>query len=409
MKNLIIGQSGGPTAAINSSLAGAIYEALKSSEIDKVYGMEHGIAGMLRGDITDLTGYFSQKKNIERLKLTPSAFLGSCRYKLPNDYSDECYDKIFELCQKNDIAYFLYIGGNDSMDTIMKLSHVGKERNSDICFVGVPKTIDNDLPEIDHTPGYGSAAKFVATSVMETAHDASVYDVKSVTIIEIMGRNAGWLVGASALAKRANNGFAPHLIYFPEIPFSKDKFISDVKEQLKSVKNVIVAISEGIKDENGNLVCDVFGDDTVDCFGHKALSGSGKVLENIIKQELGCKVRSIEINTLQRSAAHLLSKTDIDEAFAIGQKAAELALGGQNGKMVSVRRLSSVPYAVELTAADIEKIANTENCVPREFINADGTGVTDLFMEYVTPLVQGEIYPNYENGVPKYISIRDLK
>lgn len=400
MGNIVIGQSGGPTAAINSSLAGAVSYAMKKCDFENVYGMKNGIKGFLEGNLINLGDILDDDK-IEILKLTPSAYLGSCRYKLPEDTSADEYGRIFDICEKYDIDCFLYIGGNDSMDTILKLSRAGEKRGSKVKFIGVPKTIDNDLPYTDHTPGFGSAAKYVATVVLETAYDVSVYDVKSVTIIEIMGRHAGWLTAASALARCGKS--APHLIYLPEVPFSKEKFVSDIKKAAETENNIVVAVSEGVRGEDGRFICESYNNGTVDGFGHTQLSGSGKVLERIVKEEIGCKVRSIELNTVQRSSAHLLSKSDVDEAFGAGEKAVEFAYNGESGKMVAFKRNSNAPYQIEMVAEDIAKIANQECMLPQEFINSEGNGITQKFMAYITPLVTGEIYPKYENGIPQYI------
>lgn len=402
MKNIVIGQSGGPTAAINATLAGVLLKSLEYDEINKIYGMKNGIEGFLSENFVDFSNLIAEGLDINKLITTPAASLGSCRYKLPKDENSEEYKNIFKICEKYNISYFFYIGGNDSMDTIHKLSNLASQMNSDIKFIGIPKTIDNDLPETDHTPGYGSAAKYVATSVLETVYDASVYDRPSVTIIEIMGRHSGWLTAASALAKSKNNQSAPQLIYLPEVAFCKKKFINDIKKLSENTKNIIVAVSEGVRDENNMFLCE---DDscTVDAFGHKQLSGCGKYLENLVKSELGFKARSIELSTLQRSAGHLLSKTDIDESVKIGQKALEYALDGHTGKMVVFKRKSTVPYDIHIVIEDIAKIANIERKLPPNFINEEKNGVTQDFIDYVTPLVSGELYPSYDNGLPVYI------
>ncbi len=316
--NVIVGQSGGPTAAINSSLAGVIYGAYKNEKIDKVYGMVNGIAGFLDEKITELNEIAENEEKLELLKKTPAAYLGSCRFKLPKENGD-VYDKIFSLLEKYNIKYFFYIGGNDSMDTVSKLSDMASLRNSDIRFIGVPKTIDNDLPATDHTPGFGSAAKYIGATVREISADSSVYNVQSVTIIEIMGRDAGWLTGASVLAKY--KGLGPDLIYLPERKFSFEKFYNDIKEISKVKKNIIVAVSEGIRLEDGTYVCESASSGAVDTFGHKYLGGTAKVLENFIREKFGFKARGVELNVPQRCAGHFLSKTDIDESFIIGKTA----------------------------------------------------------------------------------------
>ena len=400
MKNLIIGQSGGPTAAINASMAGIVASALKSEKIDKIYGTVNGIKGILNDNIISLNEKFEDEKNLKLLVQTPSSYLGSCRLKL-NDKSEEEFKKIFEIFEKYNIGYFFYIGGNDSMDTVYKVSKYAEKIGSDVKIIGVPKTVDNDLDITDHTPGFGSAAKYIATTVREIAFDASVYDVKSVTIVEIMGRNAGWLTASSVLARTENN--MPQLIYLPEKPFIKEKFLEDVKKYAERDLNVIVCVSEGIKDEEGNYVCESMSSGLTDIFGHKYLSGTAKVLEDVVRNELGYKARGVELNVCQRAASHIASKTDLDESFKTGEEAFLKAIEGNTGMMVTIKRISDNPYKTEFSLFDISKIANAEKCVPDDYINADGNDVTEKMITYLTPLIQGENDVIYENGVPKYI------
>lgn len=400
MKNCIIGQSGGPTAAINASLAGVISKALKSDKIDKVYGAVNGIKGILNDNIISLNETFENEENLKLLIQTPSSYLGSCRLKL-NEKSDEEFKIIFEMFEKYNIGYFFYIGGNDSMDTVLKISKYAEKIGSDVKIMGVPKTIDNDLDITDHTPGFGSAAKYIASTVREIAFDAKVYDVKSVTIVEIMGRNAGWLTAASVLAKTKNS--MPQLIYLPEKPFIKEKFLEDVKKYAEKDLNVLVCVSEGIKDENGDYVCESMSSGLTDIFGHKYLSGTAKVLEDMVRNELGFKARGVELNVCQRAASHIASKTDLEESFKTGEIAAIKAIEGNTGMMIIIKRLSDFPYKTEFSLFDISKIANAEKCVPDDYINEENNGVTQKMIDYLTPLIQGENNVLYENGVPLYI------
>lgn len=405
--NCLVAQSGGPTTAINASLAGIIDMAIKSNEINTIYGAINGIKGLMEKRIMNLSDMFSDKPElIEKLKLSPSMYLGSCRYRLPGIDSDcEDYSIIFGLFKIYNIKYFLYIGGNDSMDTVAKLSDYAKSINFDIKIMGVPKTIDNDLACTDHTPGFGSAAKYIASSVLEIAHDAYIYNVPSVSIIEIMGRNVGWLTSAAALARNSYSQ-APHLIYLPERNFDQDKFIEEIKELLTHRKHVIVAISEGIHDENGNYVS--ANSDSVDQFGHVMLSGAGKYLETLVSNRIGCKVRSIELNVLQRCASHISSKTDIDESFSLGQFAVSQIVNGITGTMVTINRTNSVPYESEFSNTPIHEIANIEKAVPLEWITPEGNDICDELINYIKPLIIGENDITYENGLPSYMAVDHL-
>lgn len=399
-KNAIVGQSGGPTAAINASLAGVIKEACASSEIGTIYGMRNGISGLIEERFVDLNELGTDEAKLSLLEKTPASYLGSCRFKLPAE-DGPVYDKIFEILEKYNIQYFFYIGGNDSMDTIMKLSAFSAKRGKDIRFVGVPKTIDNDLQGIDHTPGYGSAAKYIATTMREISADVNVYDIDSVTIVEIMGRNAGWLTGASSLARY--QGLGPDLIYLPENVFDIDGFVEDVKAVMQKKKSILVAVSEGVRVADGTYVCEMLSGDETDAFGHKQMGGVAAVLATYIKQKLGCKSRSVELNICQRCAGHMLSKTDITESVGVGASAVRLALKGETGVMATIVRCNDAPYGVEFASVDVTTVANKEKVVPENFIAPNKHDVTDAFVQYVTPLIVGEIAPEYENGVPKQL------
>ncbi len=403
-KNMIIGQSGGPTAVINSSLAGAMETAFESDKIGTVYGMINGIQGLLEDNIINLSERFDGKPyDINRLRLTPAMFLGSCRYKLSDD--DETYAEIVDMFNKYNIGYFLYIGGNDSMDTVDKLSKYTASHNIDIKIVGIPKTIDNDLVGIDHSPGFGSAAKYIALAVKNVAYDTSIYSIKSVHIIEAMGRNAGWLTAASALA-RDGDSVAPHLIYLPEIPFSVDKFVEDVKGKLDEYNSVIVVVSEGIKDKDGNYIS--ARGDNVDKFGHVMLSGTGAYLKTVVEERIGCKVRALEPSVLQRSAGHTASLTDITEAYNLGVVAVNAALDGKTGVFSTLRRTSDIPYTVDYSTEDVSVVANNEKLVPRNWINEQGNDVTEEMIDYLSPLVKGVPQVPYRNGLPDYIGLSHL-
>lgn len=403
--NVIVGQSGGPTAAINSSLAG-VYRTARDRGAGKVYGMLHGIQGLLQERYIDLSEYIKSDLDAELLKRTPAAFLGSCRYKLPEIHEDRAvYDKIFEILNKLDIEAFIYIGGNDSMDTIKKLSDYAILTGFPTRFVGCPKTIDNDLALTDHTPGYGSAAKYIGTSVKEIIRDSFCleYDKGLVSIVEIMGRNAGWLTGAAALAQGEDcNG--PDLIYLPELPFDVEKFGEKVKELLEKRSSVVVAVSEGIRLPDGRYVCELGQSvDFVDAFGHKQLSGTANYLASYIAGEIGCKTRAIELSTLQRAASHCSSRVDILEAYQVGGAAVKAADEGDSGKMVVLQRFSDDPYQAGTEVKDVHKIANDEKVVPRGWINQEGDYITDDFISYVRPLIQGDVSPIVVDGIPRHL------
>ena len=406
-KNAIVGQSGGPTAVINASLYGVVYEALNREDVfGNVYGMINGIEGFLHDQLMDMKP-LDVSGELELIKTTPGSYLGSCRYKLPEDLNDAVYPELFKKFEKYNIGYFFYIGGNDSMDTVSKLSRYAASVNSDIRFMGLPKTIDNDLVLTDHTPGFGSAAKYVASTVREIAIDASVYDNKqSVTIVEIMGRHAGWLTAASALARKFEND-NPVLIYLPEVAFDQDAFIEKIKSSLETTSNLVVCISEGIHTADGTFICELGSEVGVDTFAHKMLTGSGKYLENLVKERLGVKVRSVELNVSQRCSSAMLSKADQKEAIASGSFGVTAAIKGETGKMVAFKRQSPLTldadYVLNYATEDVNEICNKEKTVPLEWISEDGSDVTEAFLAYARPLVRGNVsVPTDEDDLPKF-------
>lgn len=400
-KNILVGQSGGPTAVINGSLYGVICEGARHSDaVGCVYGMINGIEGFLADSYMNLSETLSDD-DLELLRLTPAAYLGSCRFKLPENLSDSFYRVLFEKLERLDIGYFFYIGGNDSMDTVSKLSRYAAQIKSPIRFIGIPKTIDNDLVLTDHTPGYGSAARYVAASVREIALDASVYQQKSVTIVEIMGRHAGWLTAASVLARKFEND-NPVLIYLPESAFNTDTFIEDVKKALEHTSNLVVCVSEGINDGNGTFICELASDVGVDTFGHKMLTGSGKYLENLVKEKLGVKVRSIELNVNQRCSSSMISATDQEEAIQAGISGVHFALDGITGKMIAFHRTEGADYSINYVPEDVNLICNQEKTVPPEWITGNGSDIGQAFIDYALPLIQGIVNVPEENGLPKF-------
>lgn len=412
--NAVIGQSGGPTAAINASLAGVISALLESDKVKTVYGMKNGIDGFCGQQLIDLTEIFTDngtvdKEKIELLSSTPASALGSCRKKLKScKENPEFYKTLFELFEKYDIRYFFYIGGNDSMDTVAKLTEYTEISGRKINIIGVPKTIDNDLDCTDHTPGFGSAAKYIATTLCEIIRDCAVYTVPAVTIVEIMGRDAGWLTASAGLCKIIT-GEGPDYIYLPEKSFSYEKFLEDVKEALKIHPNVVVAVSEGLRLADGHYVGEGTQSGVSDAFGHKYLSGTGKALEIFVKEQIGCKVRSVELNISQRCAAHIASKTDIDESFSVGKAAAEAALSGETGSMMSIVRVCDNPYTVKYEPRKIAKIANAVRCVPDTFINEKGNNVVEECVEYILPLIKGENPVKYKDGLPVFFKFDEDK
>ena len=408
MKKLIVGQSGGPTSVINASLAGVYYEGKKKGF--KVYGMLNGIEGLLSEKIIDLDEYFSDPNNLELLKRTPSSFLGTCRFKMGSpEKNKENYEKVFKILDKHSIDSFIYIGGNDSMDTIESLSDYAKDHNKKQNFIGVPKTIDNDLPITDHCPGFGSACKYIATTLREVIQDNNCYGSTKPTIavVEIMGRHAGWLTSAAALAKDETCD-GVDAIYLPEIPFDVDDFIEDIKEKLKKKSSLVIAVSEGIKTKDDKFICEIANSNLrVDSFGHKELVGCADVLCRIITERLDVKNRAITLATLQRAAAHLASKTDLDEAYHCGMKGADLAYKGESGKMVYINRISTNPYKVKYEVFDdIHKIANIEKKIPIEWIDVDNKYVKEELVNYLRPLIQGEVKQIYKNGLPQHITLK---
>ena len=397
-------QSGGPTCAINASLLGVFKGAMKSRDIDIVFGSLNGIEGIINDDMIILNDYIRTYMDMEQLRQTPSTLLNSCRYKLP-DMSDDktVYEKIYNTLKNHGIGAFFYIGGNDSMDTVNKISAYLNELGSDIKVIGIPKTIDNDLTCTDHTPGYGSAAKYVATTVQEIVRDCSVYSINSVTIIEIMGRDTGWLTAATAVL-RANGEIAPHLIYLPEARFSVQSFLSDIRRVQQSRRAVVIAVSEGIELDPNDIPSEI-KNETSDNFGHRYLSGVGKCLENIVRREIKCKVRSIELNIMQRCSSHISSKTDIEEAEQIGTAAVDAALSGLTGKVMVFERVSDNPYTVVINSAEAADVANRVRYFPPEWINAQGNNVTDKAVKYILPLIQGSQDIHYRNGIPMHFRI----
>ncbi|MBE6881141.1 MAG: 6-phosphofructokinase [Ruminococcaceae bacterium] len=397
--NIAVAQSGGPTAAINASLCGVFAGAQDFDCIDRVYGSINGIEGIINNNLINLKQVITTEHDKDLLMKTPSTVLGSCRYKLADaDNNEMDYIKIVDTLRKNNIRAFFYIGGNDSMDTVMKLDDYFKKHDVDIKVVGVPKTIDNDLPETDHTPGFGSAAKYVATSLQEIIRDSRVYSIPSVTIVEIMGRDAGWLT-ASSCVLRANGEPAPHMIYLPEREFSIEKFLDDIRLAQQKYKAVVVAVSEGIDCSGGKT-------GVVDAFGHSYLSGIGKYLENITRERIGCKVRSIELNVMQRCGSHIASLTDLEEAERIGAEAVKSAIEyGLSGVMMTFKRISNNPYRVDIVPCDVRECANKAKYFPKEWINDEGNNVTIDALNYFLPLIKGEPVIEFKNGIPVHFRL----
>ncbi len=399
--NAIVGQSGGPTTAINATLSGVI-RGFQSAGIGKIFGAFNGVEGMLKGTFTDLTPL--TEDDLKLLENTPAAALGSCRKKLPKvGEGDEVYEKLLSIFKKYDIRYFFYIGGNDSMDTVAKLSAYAEKCDYDMAIIGVPKTIDNDLVGTDHTPGFGSAAKYIATTMQEMIRDCAVYNIPAVTVVEIMGRDAGWLTAAAALP-RAVSGVCPDLVYLPERDFDMETFLADVRACLARHPNVVVAVSEGIRFADGGYVGAASQSGATDAFGHQYLAGAGRVLERVIKNEIGCKVRSVELNLPQRCAAHLSSATDLDESVIIGQTAVKSALAGVSGHMMTVVRHPG-DYRVEVSSSPVADIANMIKKVPEAYINEAGNHVTDECLAYLLPLIQGERKLTFVKGLPAHVIV----
>ena len=401
-KNIIVGQSGGPTAVINASLCGVIREGKKHPDkVGAVYGMINGIEGFLAGKYMNLSSELSEE-DLDLLKLTPAAYLGSCRFKLPENLSAAFYPTLFHKFEELDIGYFFYIGGNDSMDTVSKLSRYAAGIGSDIRFIGIPKTIDNDLVGTDHTPGFGSAAKYVGSTVREITLDASVYQQKSATIVELMGRHAGWLTASSVLARK-HEGDNPLLIYLPEAPFEFEQFSIDLKKAFEKSQTVVVCVSEGIADSAGHFICEYSNEAQLDTFGHKMLTGCGEILENYIRNQFGVKVRSVEVNVSQRCSGMVVSAQDIEEAAEAGSYGVKNATEGVSGMMVAFKRTGDEPYTMECTLADVNEICNKEKTFPAEWITKNGTDIGPEFLTYVLPLIHGEAERKMENGLPLYL------
>lgn len=404
--NVIVGQSGGPTSVINCSLVG-VYKTAKDRGAKKIYGMLHGIRGLLEGKYVDLSEHITSDLDIEILKRTPSSFLFSCRYKLEDFHkNDTDYKKIFDILHKLDIKHFFYIGGNDSMDTIKKLSEYAKENNESINFIGIPKTIDNDLAMTDHSPGYGSAAKYIGSVFKEIIRDGLVYGTKQVTIVEIMGRNAGWLTAASALSK-GEDCEGPDMIILPEIPLDLDRFIEKIGVLLSKKSSLVIAISEGVKTKEGNYICELNNTmKTKDSFGHTSLGGAAYYLANLIANKYNCKTRPIELSTLQRCSSHMASRVDITEAYQAGGQAVRASFSGETGKVAVFVRTSNDPYSVRIDMVDVDKVANIEKKVPLEWITEDNTNVSKELVDYIRPLIQAELSPTMVDGLPRHLTLR---
>ncbi len=405
--NAIVGQSGGPTAAINATLSGVIQEAIASQAIQTLFGSFHGIEGMLKDDLCDLTAIFQSEEKLRLLETTPAAALGSCRKKLPapgDPDAEEIYGRLFDFFRRRNIRYFFYIGGNDSMDTVAKLSARAQLEHWEMRIMGVPKTIDNDVCGTDHTPGYGSAAKYIAVEMQEILRDCAVYSTRAVTIVEIMGRDAGWLTAAAALP-RLHTNVAPDYVYLPERPFSFDSFYDDLETAFARHPNVVIAVSEGLRCANGQYVGESAQSGVSDAFGHKYLSGTGKALELAVKEKFGCKVRSIELNLPQRCASHVASRTDLEESVFVGKSAVEGAVNGLSGKMMTLLRRPGNGYAIDAGSADIAEIANRVRCVPDNYINERGNQVTDECLRYILPLIEGEAPCVWQDGLPVHLTI----
>ena len=407
--NAIVGQSGGPTAAINATLAGVIKGAFDCDAIDTIYGAFNGVEGMLAGTVCNLNEVFANRDDLKVLCATPAAALGSCRKKLPkldDEAGKATYEKLIEFFKAHNIRYFFYIGGNDSMDTVAKLTGYLADKDWEMRVMGVPKTIDNDLVGTDHTPGFGSAAKYIAATMQEIIRDTAVYTVKAVTIVEIMGRDAGWLTASAALTAR-NCGVVADLIYLPEHDFDTEDFLRRVKELAETKKTVVVAVSESLKTKGGGYLCEEnLKDAKEDAFGHKIFTGSALYLADLVKDKLGIKSRGIVLNTVQRCAAHISSLCDINEAFGAGETAINLAEEGHTGEMVIFSRKSDAPYEMEYATYDVSKVANEVRTVPDEWIINDGTYVSEEFINYCRPLIMGELMPVIENGLPKHITLK---
>ncbi len=403
----VIAQSGGPTSVLNASALGCIEAAMESDCISRIFGAAHGIKGVLNDRLYDLS--LEDKDQLSLMRYTPATVLGSSRHKLPDYMKDDTeYKRILDIFTKYDVRYFFYNGGNDSMDTCNKISKYLALHGYSCRVIGIPKTIDNDIYGTDHCPGYGSAAKYVATTFMEVARDAKVYDTGSITVIEIMGRNVGWLAAASALAGYRGNG--PDLIYLPEVPFDLADYISDISRIYDRHGDVLVAVSEGIKDKNGTYISSYFSDTTKDrdAFGHAQMGGLAGSLANFAKAKIDAKVRGIELSLLQRCASHVASATDVEEAYMVGKTAFEAAIAGESDKMVALARESNDPYISTTDLVALEKAANTEKPLPREWINESGNGLLQPFIDYAMPLIQGEVERPLKEGLPVFATLKRI-
>jgi len=401
--NAVIAQSGGPTAVINSSACGVIQEAVKSGKIQRVLGATNGILGVLNEDLFDISA--EKPETIEALKQTPAAAIGSCRYKLKSiEESRVDFERILDVFRAHDVRYFFYAGGNDSMDTADKVNKLAADSGYELVCIGIPKTVDNDLAFTDHCPGYGSVAKYVATCAMEAGRDTeALYTHDTCTILEVMGRNAGWIAAATGLAARCPED-APHLIYMPEVAFSFDNFVSDVKEVLEEFGRVFIVAGEGLKNEKGEYITADKGALGTDAFGHVQLGGVADMLKAVIEKEVGIKARSNKLGTNQRSAMHFASLTDVNEAYMCGQMAVKAAMSGENGKMIALVRESGPEYKCTTGLAELRDVANGEKKVPPEYINETGNHITNAMRDYVRPLVKGEAPIRMgEDGLPVFM------
>jgi 6-phosphofructokinase 1 len=405
----LVAQSGGPTTVINSSLCGVIQACLAADEIDHVYGGHNGILGVLTEDLFDITS--EKPETIEGLRRTPSAAAGSCRYKLKSlDESRADYDRILEVFKAHDVRYFFYIGGNDSMDTADKIARLAREIDYELRVMGVPKTIDNDLAETDHTPGYGSEIKYLATMTMESGRDTeALYTFDTCTVVEAMGRNAGWIAAGAGAAHRTEED-APHLVYVPEIPFSVESFLGDVRDCHKRLGRCVILASEGLKGESGEYITTQTGALAKDSFGHVQLGGVAETLKTLVETELGLKTRCNKPGTAQRNAMHFASKTDADEAYAVGAEAVRHAVAGESGCMVTILRESDEPYRSTTGLAELSKVANGEKFLPRDFMNEAGNHISEKCRRYVVPLMRGEVPIKVgEDGLPEYVRFERKK
>jgi ATP-dependent phosphofructokinase / diphosphate-dependent phosphofructokinase len=405
MKNCLVAQSGGPSAVINSSFMGVLDEALESKCFENIFAGLNGIEGILNEKLVNLSKL--PYDDLKGLKYTPSSGLGSCRYKMKDYKKDSSeYDKLFEIFKKYEIEAFFYIGGNDSMDTVRALTEYTKEHNiNNIKIMGVPKTIDNDLMETDHTPGYGSASKYIATTVLECYLDSSVYINNGIFIVEAMGRDTGWLTASAALAK-INGKPVADFIYLPETAFSKLKFLEDVRKKFKEQNQVFIVASEGIRDENGEFIAKA-SSSAHDKFGHAQLGGVCGALKNlIIESGITSRVKTLELGVAQRAAIHCASATDIEEAYSVGREAVKYSVQGFSGYMVGIRRLQSTPYESDTVLVDPSKVANHVKYFPKEWITPEGNWVTEEALEYISPLIQGTSQIPLENGLPKFAILK---